>query len=214
MKTTSLFALTGLALTATLMADQPLIDAVEIEPVEIKPEIAICRMPAPISPMKKLKDMEANGDAIESIVRNEKLKTTIEKLKAPIVIGSMEDAAKYLTRASMEKIEVDFNTHQLVVFAWQGSGQDRLNGHLSRAEGAAAQFYYHPGRTEDLRTHSTVYTMPKGTKVDVREQRVIRCGVGLKQVEPQIIPDCDLQVIPMPEGGKIELKIQPLKKAE
>ena len=210
MKTASLFALTGLALTSSLMADQPL---PKIEAVEIKPEIAICRMPAPTSLVKEMKDMEANEDAIQSILQNKEAKNAIDKLNKPIVLNSMEDALKHLTRASMEKINVDFDKQQLVIFAWQGSGQDRLHGFLHGGKGAVANFNYNEGMTEDLRTHSVVYSMPKGTELKVHKQpRIIRCGVGMKHIEPKLVPQdpgCDLQVIPMPEGGKIELKIQP-----
>ena len=187
---TSLFALGGLALTTGLMASPELDPAgLEIRPVakpavEAVPQIAVCQehpdcvIPAPVDLLKHLKDMEANGDAIESILNNEKLKTPLLRIKTPIMITSMEDAVKYLTRASVEKINIDFHQQQFAIFIWQGSGQDRLNGHFSRGKGAAAQFHYTPGHNRDLRTHSMVYSMPKGTEMNVSEQLRVRCGVG------------------------------------
>ncbi len=235
MKTASLFALSGLALATGLMASPPLDPAgLEIKPaakpkpaVEAVPEIAICRE-APVqiekrlvsrthvAPVRQLRDMEANEESIQSIIQNEDAKTAIDKLKAHIVLKSMEDALKHLTRESMEKIDVDFENHQLAIFAWQGSGQDRLNGHgfLNKAKVNVANFNYMPGHTEDLRTHSMIYLMPKDAEIKVNnlEARVIRCGVGEARPMPiPVEPGCDLQVIPMPEGGKIELKVEPLK---
>ena len=216
MKTTSLFALASFVFVPGLMAEKPLLQAVEIKPVP-EPKIAICDMPAPASMMKELKGMEANEDAIQSILQNEKAKTTIEKLNAPIVLQSMEDALKHLTRASMEKIDVDFEKQQLVIFAWQGSGADRLRGHLAPSKGAAANFQYTQGQSKDLRTHSSVYAMPKGTEMKVRMlPRVIRCGVG--ELEGRPMPQIELNIQPEQlQGDGIQLRVQPLqlqKKAE
>lgn len=194
-KSTSLFTLSSLALATGLMASPPPEPAgFHIRPVakpavEAVASIAICQehpdcaIPTPVCLLKHLKDMEANGDAIESILNNEKLKTPLLRIKTPIMITSMEDAVKYLTRASVEKINIDFHQQQLAIFIWQGSGQDRLRGHLSRGMGAAAQFHYIPGHIEDLRIHSMVYSMPKGTEMKVYEQLRMRCGVG--EIEPQ-----------------------------
>lgn len=131
-----------------------------------EPKIAICKvapMPAPV--IDKLKDMEAANDTVESILKNGKAKTTIDKLNAPIVLTSMEEALKHLTRASMEKINVDFNKQQVVIFAWQGSGQDRLTG--SQPSDKEAIFHYTSGRTRDLRTHTAIYALPRGSSVKV-----------------------------------------------
>lgn len=120
-------------------------------------------MPAAV--IDKLKDMEPTHEAVESILKNEQAKTTIDKLNAPIVLTSMEEALKHLTRASMEKINVDFNKQQVVIFAWRGSGQDRLMG--SQPSDKKATFHYISGRTRDLRTHTAIYALPKGSSVKV-----------------------------------------------
>lgn len=122
-------------------------------------------MPAPV--IDKLKDMEPTHEAVESILKNEQAKTTIDKLNSPIVLTSMEEALKHLTRASMEKINVDFNKQQIVIFAWKGSGQDRLMGLHPGGKGAMTNFHYAPGRTRDLRTHTAIYALPKGSSVKV-----------------------------------------------
>ena len=185
MKPQTFLTLASLALAPSLMAD-PIAQAVEIIPV---PKIAICReAPNPASQLKLLKDMEANEESVQALLQNKEAKTALDKLKAPIVLGSLEDALKHLTRASMERIagSVDFDKQQVVIFAWQGSGQDRLSGHVAPGKVAEARLHYSPGRTEDLRTHTSIYAMPKGIKWTVQQQnvRVIKCGVGELQVRP------------------------------
>lgn len=199
MNTLHHFTLATLALSSGLMADEPI--RPEILPA---PEIAICReAPVPPGAMRELKEMEANSESIQSILENEETKTTIDKLKAPLAITSLEQALKHLTRESMEKIanEVDFETQQVVVFAWQGSGEDRLMGRMPQAEGAEATFTYVAGRTRDLKPHCSIFAMPKGTKVQVLElqQRIIRCGVGELQRGPRPLPEIQLQVVPQAE---------------
>jgi len=153
-----------------------------------EPEIAICReAPMPAVQLDKLKDMEPTNEAVESILKNEKAKTTIDKLNSPIVLTSMEEALKHLTRASMEKINVDFNKQQVVIFAWQGSGQDRLMGSQSSDE--EANFRYISGRTRDLRTHTAIYALPKGSSV-----KVVAMGA--------LVPDCIFP--PPPEPQKLK----------
>lgn len=207
MKTSSLFALSSIALCSGLMADEALIpEPIAKPPVEAR--IAICGVaPNHSGSVKQLKDMEASDESIQSILRNEETKTTIEKLNAPIILNSMEEALKHLTRDSMERIAevVDFEKQQVVVFAWQGSGQDRLNGHLVSPKDGA-NFQYTPGRTKDLKTHSTIYAMPKGTKMNVMklEHRIIRCGVGELEGRPM-----KLQIEPGIQ--KLELKLEQKK---
>ncbi len=136
-----------------------------------EPKIGICGddypLPEVVMVIDTLKDMEATNEAIESIIKNKEAKTTIDKLNSPIVLTSMEEALKHLTRASMEKINVDFNKQQVVIFAWQGSGQDRLMGLPYGGKGAMATFHYAPGRSRDLCTHTAIYALPKGLGVKV-----------------------------------------------
>lgn len=210
MKTLSLSAITAAALTSSLMADEV---QAQVDVVEIIPQIEICReAPSTTAKVKELKDMEANEEAIDSILQNEEAKTALDKLNAPILLKSMEDALKHLTRDSMEKITdaVDFETQQLAIFAWQGSGQDRLTGMLAAGDGAATRFHYTPGMTKDLKRHSAVYVMPKDTNLAVvkMERQIIRCGVR---------GGAELKVEPLMQNGnqfKFELKVQPAQEAE
>lgn len=198
MNTLHHFTLATFALSSGLMADEAL------QPLPM-PEIAICReAPAPLGAIKELKGMEANSESIQSMLKNEETKTVLDKLKAPLVITSLEQALKHLTRESMEKIadEVDFETQQVAVFAWQGSGEDRLMGRMPQAEGAEATFTYLAGRTRDLKPHCSIFAMPQGANIQVHElqQRIIRCGVGELQGGPRPLPEVQLKVVPLPQA--------------
>ncbi len=185
--------LASLALAPYLMAAEaaPVPDQPDQHQAKLagEPEIAICReAPMPAVRLDKLKDMEPTNETVESILKNGKAKTTIDKLNSPIVLTSMEEALKHLTRASMEKINVDFNKQQVVIFAWQGSGQDRLMG--SQSSDKEAIFRYISGRTRDLRTHTAIYALPKGSRVKVE-------AVGA------LVPDC---IFPPPAREPQKLK--------
>ena len=167
MKNLVTLSLSGIALSSTLLADIPV---AEPEAIPIVPEIAICKQtPHQGGSVTKLDAMEAAHESIQSILQNKEARTTVDKLKVPIIVQSMEEANKRLTRASMEKLAdfVDFKDQQVVVFAWQGSGQDRLNCFLLNSPNPIAQVQYNPGFTRDLRTHCIIYSMPKDAKLDV-----------------------------------------------
>ena len=207
MKPPSILTLSGLASLAfapSLMADKPAADPEhrEASPVPA-PRIAICKSAPESRPsLRELKSMEANDESIQSILRSDEAETTIAKLNAPIVLNSMEEALKHLNRDSMERIadEVDFKTEKVVVFAWRGSGEDRLRGFMN--EGAT--FHYTPGMTEDLETHSAIYAMPADAAIEAVEVRrhIIRCGVGeLERGRIQLKLDNkeqEMKIVPIP----------------
>ena len=125
-------------------------------------------------PLRRLKGIEVYDDTIESILRNEETNTVLDKLKSPIVLKSMEDAYGHLTRASMEKIAdmVNFEKQQVVIFAWQGSGQDRLTGYFNAGKIALAHVIYNPGYTKDVKTHIFIQALPKGIEMKVEKQEI------------------------------------------
>jgi hypothetical protein len=58
--------------------------------------------------------------------------------------------------------EVDLNKEYLLLFAWSGSGGDRLSYALEKAkEGPGVIFTRTRGLTRDLRTHVKLYAVPK-----------------------------------------------------
>jgi hypothetical protein len=64
------------------------------------------------------------------------------------------------------KKQLDFAKEKLVVFAWSGSGGDRIAGALSK-DGKAAEFSYRMGLTDDLRQHFHVFVVPKDAEVKI-----------------------------------------------
>jgi hypothetical protein len=80
----------------------------------------------------------------------------------PIVIKSQEEAAKHFGKDAREWIamKVDFNKQIVLVFAWKGSGGDKLeykfSGPLFPVQ---IPFSLRPGKTDDLRSHSHVFAL-------------------------------------------------------
>lgn len=64
--------------------------------------------------------------------------------------------------------QVDFAKDKLVVFAWSGSGGDKLKGDLvTDGKKTFANFTYSAGVTDDLRRHGFVFVVPKDAEVKV-----------------------------------------------
>jgi hypothetical protein len=55
--------------------------------------------------------------------------------------------------------EVDFSQQVLLVFAWRGSGQDRLEYQVHSSPPGVVAFLFSPGRTRDLREHQQVFVL-------------------------------------------------------
>jgi hypothetical protein len=88
-------------------------------------------------------------------------KGTIDK---PTVIASADDLAKAMlgddATATIKK-EVNFDKEQVLLFAWAGSGGDKLTALAGKDE---VTFQYAPGRTKDLRQHFHAFVIPKNMK--------------------------------------------------
>ncbi len=207
MKTPAIALISCIALTSTHYAEEEkreIIRPLGIVEGDANPRIQIHpgRM-ARASQPKMLKDVEVNDTTIQSLLNNEEAKTTIDKLKAAIAIQSLDDALKHLSRASMESIaeKIDFEKEQMLIFAWQGSGQDRIYGHTTSGKEATTRFSYTPGNTKDLKTHVMVYSLPKDMKwtAEKNERVIIRCGVNE-------VPDIQLKINGKDVQPKIEVK--------
>jgi len=95
------------------------------------------------------------------------------------VKGGLDKPAKATTKAELEKLldkdsaetvgkKVDFKKEYVLVFAWAGSGQDKLAMKVETTKkGDEAVFSYKPGRTRDLRRHLKVYALPTKTTYKV-----------------------------------------------
>jgi hypothetical protein len=66
------------------------------------------------------------------------------------------------------KKHVDFAKEKLVVFAWAGSGQDKLTPVLP-TDGKKAVFTYKVGATDDFHRHGAIFAVPKDATVEVKK---------------------------------------------
>ncbi len=73
-----------------------------------------------------------------------------------------EDTAKRLGKL------VDFKKQMLLVFIWQGSGQDKLDYTVAESFPEQIQFAYKRGFTKDLREHVHIYVLRNNVKWSVK----------------------------------------------
>ena len=84
-----------------------------------------------------------------------------EAWSKPIVIKTAEDATKYFDADALEalKKEADFQKQFLLVFAWKGSGGDKLNYAIAESFPEQIFFSLVPGKTDDLCGHVHVFAL-------------------------------------------------------
>jgi hypothetical protein len=88
------------------------------------------------------------------------IKTAEELAKNEVIGGEAKAIQKHL----------DFEKQKLVVFAWGGSGQDKLAGELKTADKkTTAVFTYTRGLTRDFRQHIHLFAVPKDAEVKVSD---------------------------------------------
>jgi hypothetical protein len=106
--------------------------------------------PANPGPITELKDLRAEKSVF----------TDASRIK-PLVLKSLKDGAKYFDQEALDTISkaVDFEKQVVLVFAWKGSGQDRLGYEVKESLPEKIRFFYEPGRTKDLRSHVQVYVL-------------------------------------------------------
>jgi len=87
----------------------------------------------------------------------------------PLEIRSQEDAAKHFDAENLAalKKEVDFGKQMVLLFAWRGSGQDRLEYDVLESFPEQVRLRYQPGRTRDLRPHVKVFILRANVKWSV-----------------------------------------------
>ena len=64
--------------------------------------------------------------------------------------------------------KVDFAQQMVLVFAWRGSGQDKLDSQVAESYPEQITFLHTKGRTKDLRPHLEVYALRSNVKWTVR----------------------------------------------
>lgn len=117
-------------------------------------------------PIVTLAAATATAPAIPPIKELSGLVTNASVFKAsgsakPIVFKSEKDAADYFTADELAKLGklVDFKSQIVLLFAWQGSGQDKLNYTVAESIPEQITFTCTPGMTRDLRPHTQIYAL-------------------------------------------------------
>jgi hypothetical protein len=90
-----------------------------------------------------------------------------ENRHKPIVVTSADQL-----RSAMPQIfdqdtvskKVNFDTHELLIFAWKGNSWERLH---ARTKGSMIEFYYWTRAQKDLHLHLKLFKVKKGTKWNV-----------------------------------------------
>ena len=79
----------------------------------------------------------------------------------PVVIYSVDEITKYFDAKNSANLKsrVDFGKQEVLVFAWRGSGQDRIEYEVLESFPEQIRFSYHPGRTRDLRQHVKIFVV-------------------------------------------------------
>jgi hypothetical protein len=112
--------------------------------------------PAPLTPLD-LKDVATVQPKEGDVTKPTEIKSTEELAKSPLFgAGAADKLMKH----------VDFAKQKLVVFAWSGSGQDKLTGEFTTGKEPLARFGYTPGKTRDLRQHFVVFAVD--AKAEIR----------------------------------------------
>ena len=114
----------------------------------------------------------AQQPIVELKVTPEKSVFKDAKWNKPIVIKSMEDAGKHFGEEAQKTIgkEVDFKKQIVLVFAWQGSGGDKLEYAILESFPEQIPFSLRPGLTRDLRQHVRVFVLRSNVKWSVKEK--------------------------------------------
>lgn len=112
-----------------------------------------------LPPIKVEKKIKANADAFKASGR-----------KKPIVLKNEKDAATYFDAKELAKLTkaVDFEKQVVLVFAWKGSGQDRIDHVILESFPEQIVFTYKPGRTRDLRSHQLICVLRSNVKWSVK----------------------------------------------
>ena len=93
--------------------------------------------------------------------------------RKPIVLRSEKEAAEHFSEDGLAKLtkQVDFEQQFVLLFAWRGSGQDRLRHDVAESYPEQVFFTYKAGRTRDLRPHVYVYALRSNVKWSMKQGR-------------------------------------------
>jgi hypothetical protein len=97
----------------------------------------------------------------------DKIETKDGKATAPTAVTSEKELEKAIpdedTRKRVAKL-VDFKEQVLLVFAWEGSGGDKLEYVILESFPEQIRFSLKPGATDDLRKHVKLFALRNNVK--------------------------------------------------
>jgi hypothetical protein len=91
--------------------------------------------------------------------------------KKPLVLKSEKEAGEHFDADELAKLakQVDFAKQIVLLFAWRGSGQDKLDAAVAESYPEQIFFSYAPGRTRDLREHVRIYALRSNVRWSVKQ---------------------------------------------
>ena len=109
-----------------------------------------------LPPIQDITDIKAN----EQIWK-------VAKRGVPLTFHNKSEAARYFAEPQLKLLlkKVDFQKQTLLVFAWRGSGQDKITSTIAESFPEQITFKILPGRTRDLRSHLKIYALRKNVKI-------------------------------------------------
>ncbi len=135
----------------------------------------------------------------------------VARAENPLVIQSAAKAATYFDARNLAtlKNEVDFSKQQVILFAWRGSGQDRIEFVVLESFPEQIRFSYQRGRTKDFRQHVQVFIVRSNVK----------CSINGKPVESKTVSNLEIKEkgkwkpakLPLPglaKGKIIEVRVR------
>ena len=101
-------------------------------------------------PIREVKKIEVGQSAFD--------KKLVDK--QPILIKDEKTASRYFDKDALKKLKgVDFEEQHILVFAWSGSGQDKIKYVVAESFPEQITFRIERGRTRDLRKHARVFVI-------------------------------------------------------
>jgi hypothetical protein len=114
---------------------------------------------------------EEKGGVKEVPLKGIKLNAKNGKVEMPTGLSSADDLKMFVEdKEQVEKLakEIDFANHKALLFAWGGSGRDKLE---ARQDKSTVVFTYTAGLTRDFRMHRHLFAIPKDAKFEVKTAR-------------------------------------------
>lgn len=92
------------------------------------------------------------------------------KANKPLVLKTQAAGKLYFTAKNLKRLtrSVDFKQQVVLVFAWRGSGKDKISYDVAESFPEQVQFTYTRGRTRDLRPHLRIFVLRSNVKWKVK----------------------------------------------